>query len=155
MFLMMSLAAMIALGQDSADAIAWRETSSGAEYLLALGEAGADHVDILMRCARTRRSAVRLNVDGLYTGEGPEPRRMSIASGRARAIVALHYDDRPGGAYAASLALGNAALRAFARTGRLVLSAGNVEIDGNARTEADRNAISGFFARCRAVPSGR
>jgi hypothetical protein len=149
--MLIALLSFLALSQVSPDNVAWRTTTGASGYELALGEAGADHVDILFRCARRGARVVRLNVDGIYTGDGPEPRQLLIESGRARARVSLLYDDgsRPGGVFAAIVPLASPALAAFARTGRLMLSAGNGEIEGHARSASDRAAIGSFFALCR------
>jgi hypothetical protein len=140
----------LAVASQAADSVGWRQTAGAAGYELAFGEANADHVDILFRCSRRGNRTVRLNVDGLYTGDGPEPRRLLIESGRSRTRVALRYDDqsRPGGVFAAIVPIGSPALAAFARTGQLTVSARNGEIEGNARSAPDRAAITRFFSLC-------
>lgn len=143
MISMLALLAIVSLDQGATE---WRQARTGTGYELALGA----QPEILLQCTPGSRT-VRLNVDGLYTGDGPEPRRLRIASGRTRATVPLRFDGsgNRGGAFAADIPISSPALTAFARTGRLTLSVLNGQVERDARTAAERAAISGFFASCR------
>lgn len=143
---MLSLLPLAALAMTAQDDGGWRQARVGAGYELAHGA----QPDILLQCTPGRRT-IKLNVDGMYTGDGPEPRRLRIASGRTRTTVPLRFDgnaDR-GGSFAADLPLGSPVLTAFGLTGRLTLDARNVRIQGDARTAPERAVIAGFVTFCR------
>lgn len=141
--------ALAATAQPADGGTRWRANEGDREFQLFNGPA-SDRSDIVFRCARRGGSVVRLSIDGLYTGDGPEPRRLTVRSGRYRITAALGPDrtSRSAGTFAATIPLASAPLAAFARTGRLTLQARNIEMSGDAGTRLERMAIARFFRSC-------
>ena len=63
----------------------WRESESPTGAVLSIGD--PDSAMIQFRCVRP--GTLRMDLAALYTGEGPQPRRVVVESGRVRASYRL------------------------------------------------------------------
>lgn len=122
----------------------WRESASGLGPMLSLGE--PDNAMIRIRCVR--RGVLRTYLGGLYTGDGPEPRHVSVSSGRARSAYRLRYGVDPEGGFSADIPIRSAPMISFARSGRLSFAAAGSELDGDATSPEEFRAVSAFLRRC-------
>ena len=123
----------------------WRESVTRHGTILSVGEPA--NATIQIRCVRP--GVVRAYLAGLYTGEGPEPRRVIISSGRARSAYRLQFGLDAEGGFSTDVPVRSAPLVAFGRNGALTFAAAGAELDGNATTPAEIQTISRFLRRCR------
>ena len=134
-------ALMLSLQADAEAAESWRESNSGHRAVLSFGEAA----NALIRLSCARPGVIRADLSGLYTGEGPEPRRVVVESGRVRGSYPLFFND----AFSAEMPVTAPVMRAFGRSARLRFAAANVELTGDATQSSESRTVSAFLARCR------
>jgi len=138
-------AALSLLAQAEAAPETWREVASEAGAVLSLGE--PDNAMIQIRCVR--RGVVRADLAGLYTGEGPQPHRVTVSSARARASYRLSFGADDQGRFSAEIPATAPVMASFQRTGELNFRARNVHLESNAASAPEIAVIAGFLARCR------
>jgi hypothetical protein len=122
----------------------WRESASGLGPVLSLGE--PDNAMIRIRCVR--RGVLRAYLGGLYTGDGPQPRAVSVSSGRARSVYRLRFGVDPEGEFSADIPIQSAPMISFGRSGRLSFAAAGAELDGDAAKPEEIRVVSAFLRRC-------
>lgn len=139
----------VASAQNDATAYAWTQvTEAGGHYLLY--GAGTDDISVSFRCSLTGARDARLLVYNAYTGDGAEPRRAEIFSGRTRQRLTGALNPRISvSAFQAQVPLGSPVLAAFARTGDLTADVGTYEVEAPAPAGPQRDAVARFFRLCR------
>lgn len=143
---MIAFAAFLSLlGQAVPAAESWRETATEAGEVLSLGE--PDNAMIQIRCLRP--GLLRADLAGLYTGEGPQPHRVAVESGRTRASYPLLEGADAEARFSAEIPAAAPVVASFQRNGRLNFRALNVHLEGEAASPSEIAVIAGFLARCR------
>jgi hypothetical protein len=123
---------------------AWRESASDGGTVLSSGD--PDHALVQFRCVR--RGVVRAYLGGLYTGDGPEPHRVTVRSGRARSVYRLQSGVDNQGGFSADIPIQSSTLVSFERSGELSFVAAGAEVGSERATRAEIEAISAFLRRC-------
>jgi hypothetical protein len=123
----------------------WRARASERGTILSFGE--PDNAAIQIHCLRP--GILRIYLAGLYTGDGPEPRRVAVRSSRVRGSYRFVYGADADGGFSTDIPAGAPVMVAFERNGNLSFEAANAEVGGNATTPAEIRAISAFIRRCR------
>jgi hypothetical protein len=143
---MLALAAVLSfVAQAEIAPESWRETATATGDVLSLGE--LDNAMIQIRCLRP--GVLRADLAGLYTGEGPQPHRVTVQSARTRASYRLLESADDAGRFSAEIPATAPVMASFQRTGRLNFQARNVHLEGDAASPAEILVIAGFLARCR------
>lgn len=129
----------------------WTTGVEGGGRYLTLAQPDAEEVDLQLRCPARGATSVSFRVWGIHGGDGPTPRRVTIASGATRATVPVTFrpDEMTADGYDGSLPLSSPVLATFARSGRFSISAGQAAVGGAAATRAERAAVARFFTGCR------
>lgn len=136
--------ALLLVQADTAE-YAWRVTDT--DHGPVLSEGDPQSAMIQMRCIRP--GVVRTYLAGLYTGDGPEPRRVTVSSVRARAGYRLRYRADSAGGFSADIPVGSGPIMSFARNGRLTVAAAGSELSGDVTTAEELQIVAGFLLRCR------
>ena len=128
---------------------AWTQvTESGGHYLLY--GAGTDDISVSFRCALSGAREARMLVYNAYTGDGAEPRRAEIVSGRARQSLRGALNPRISvSAFQTQVPLSSPVLGAFVRSGELTVDVDSYEAEAPAPTGPQRDAVARFFRLCR------
>ncbi|HST35742.1 MAG TPA: hypothetical protein VLK25_03830, partial [Allosphingosinicella sp.] len=98
---------------------------------------------ISLRCVRP--GILRADLGGLYTGEGPEPRRVRAASGRVSASYPLTFGDA---GFTAEIPVSARVMQAFGQSGRLRFTAAGAELAGDAPGPSDVQVVAAYLRRC-------
>lgn len=124
----------------------WRQSSSSLGTILSSGD--PDNALVQFRCVR--RGVVRTYLAGLYTGDGPEPRRVTVTSGRARSVFRLQYGVDALGGFSADIPIQSRVMVSFQRNGALTFTAAGAEIGGDPASPVGIEVIAAFLRRCGA-----
>lgn len=127
--------------QAPAGSTGWQESPSDRGPVLSYGAAA--NAPISLRCVRP--GILRADLGGLYTGEGPEPRRVRAASGRVSASYLLSFGHS---GFTAEVPAGDRVMQAFRRSGRLRFTAAGAELAGEATGPAEIQLVAAYLRRC-------
>jgi hypothetical protein len=130
----------------------WRESVSEDSAILSLGEPAA--AAIRMRCVRP--GMPRIDLASLYTGEGPQPRRVVVAGSTGRASDPLSNGADDSGRFSTDISVAAPVMLSFGRSGQLRFRAKSAHLSSGAARRPELQAISAFLRRCRGLRmSGR
>jgi hypothetical protein len=138
-------AVLLLLVQTEATPESWRETSTESGPLLSYGEAA--EASIRFRCVRP--GMLRADLASIYTGEGPQPRTVTIQAARTRASYRLSDGADDEGRFSVEIPQSAPVMAAFRRSGALSLRAGRWHMTVRATSTLEIQAIAGFLRRCR------
>ena len=136
---MIAFAALVLLFQSSPPG--WQESPSDRGPVLSFGPLA--NAPLSMRCVRP--SIIRVDLGGLHTGEGREPRRVRAQSGRTSASYPLVFGDN---GFTAEIPVSARVMQAFGQSGRLRITAAGAELTGEAAGPSEVQVVAAYLQRC-------